>query len=401
MGDSVTKKALIACANYWESPIQVGDHHLARGLVQRGYEVAFISNPVSPFHLLARSMPLRAERLRSYRSGGRRHLEGKLWSYCPGALVVPNHRPPFRSRWLMNHWHRGTFPRVDRRVRAEGFGKVDLLCVREAKQSFWADRIAYDKLVFRVADRDSSFPGQSPHLRELETRLAQRADLVVYTASNLSDYVQDLGARRSVHLPNGVDFGHFDRADLEPPPDLAHLRSPIAIYAGSLDAWFDHELVDHAARALPEINFVLIGPTSPAVERVAGQRSNVHALGPRPFADLPRYLHRADVGMIPFEVTKHRALIDSVNPIKLYEYFACDLPVVSTAWQELERLASPAFLCRSRDEFVDGLRRALTDLDGERSGTPERREFAAAHDWSCRIDTLLRELGVLSPVGQG
>ncbi|MGE3163926.1 MAG: glycosyltransferase [Planctomycetota bacterium] len=384
----MTRRALVACANYWESPIQVGDHHLARGLVARGFDVAFISNPVSPLHLLAGSSPLRSERFRSYRTGGRRALDGRLWSYSPGALVVPHAEPLLRGRWVMDHWHRTTFPSVDRKVRQEGFGEVDLLYVREAKQAFWADRIRYQKLVFRVADRDSRFPGHNRHLRKLERRLARRADLVVYSAANLRDYVESLGARRIFHLPNGVDYSHFAGYSGMPPADLASIPAPIAVYAGSLDVWFDYELVRNLAAERPAIQFVLIGPPSAQARQLAEERANVHVLGAKPFGELPGYLRQASVGIIPFDVHRHRELVDSINPIKLYEYLACGLPVVSVAWQELETLGSPAILCRSREDFLRGLDDALKQprLD------PGRAAFAAQHDWGNRIDRLLEAL---------
>ena len=78
--------------------------------------------------------------------------------------------------------------------------------------SSWVDAIEYDRLVYRVGDRDSEFSGHTPELRRQECRLAQAADLVVYSASSLEDYVEALGPRRSMHLPNGVDYEHFARA---------------------------------------------------------------------------------------------------------------------------------------------------------------------------------------------
>lgn len=382
-------KALIACANYWDSPIQVGDHHLARGLVERGYEVAFVSNPVSPFHLLGRGGSLRRARFRNYRRGGQQDLGGRLWSYSPGALVVPHRSRPFRNRWVLDHWHRTSVPSVSRKVEQQGFGEVDLLYIREAKQAFWLDAVRYKKLVYRVADRDSGFPGYQEQLRHLERKVAERADLVVYTAESLREYVEKLGARRTLHLPNGVDFDHFQAPDLAEPAPLSHIPTPRAVYVGSLDAWFDAELLARAARELPEVSFVVIGPESPHTEGLRSV-SNVHVLGPCAFAELPAYLRHCHVGLIPFQVEAYRELIDSVNPIKLYEYLACGLPVVAVQWEELERLESPAVLCRDAADFVSAVGSQV-----ERGGAPELREYARAHDWSLRVADLLEALETL------
>ena len=67
------------------------------------------------------------------------------------------------------------------------------------------------------------------------------------------------------------------------------------------------------------------------------------------------------MGLIPFDVQAYPALVHAVHPLKLYEYLACDLPVVATRWDELERLASPAILCDSVMDFQIAIRKALTD----------------------------------------
>jgi len=46
----MSKKVLMAVANYYTSPFQVGSHHYARAFEKLGYEVLFISNPISPIH---------------------------------------------------------------------------------------------------------------------------------------------------------------------------------------------------------------------------------------------------------------------------------------------------------------------------------------------------------------
>ena len=48
----MSKKVLMAVSNYYTSVFQVGSHHYARAFSKLGYEVAFISFPISPFHKL-------------------------------------------------------------------------------------------------------------------------------------------------------------------------------------------------------------------------------------------------------------------------------------------------------------------------------------------------------------
>jgi hypothetical protein len=80
---------------------------------------------------------------------------------------------------------------------------------------------------------------------------------------------------------------------------------------------------------------VLIGAADVDVARLSAC-SNVHALGPKAFAELPAYAAHFSVGIIPFVVNE---LTRAVNPIKLREMLSAGCPVVSTALPEVERYA--------------------------------------------------------------
>ena len=83
--------------------------------------------------------------------------------------------------------------------------------------------------------------------------------------------------------------------------------------------------------------------------------SNVIFVGAVERDRLPAYLNHADVGIIPFNCRDFLPLIEPVRPLKLYEYMACGLPVVSVAWQELRQMNSPAWLAETIDEFIAGV----------------------------------------------
>jgi glycosyltransferase involved in cell wall biosynthesis len=223
----------------------------------------------------------------------------------------------------------------------------------------------------------------------VERELARLADLAVFTAEPLRQYVHNLGARNAAYLPNGVSLEHFDRGDRDCPLELGTVARPIALYVGSLDFWFDAALLHEAARRMRDVSFVLIGPPTAAARALAAE-PNVHCLGPRTYHQLPAYLHNADVGLIPFDVRRHPELVHAVNPLKLYEYLACGLPVVAMHWEALGQLDSPARLCGSADDFADAIRRTLQEpRDRQRL-----RDFAARHDWGLQVSRLLGMLGL-------
>jgi glycosyltransferase involved in cell wall biosynthesis len=198
------------------------------------------------------------------------------------------------------------------------------------------------------------------------------------------------GYAGAICLPNGVDLGHFVRGHYEEPEDLRAIPGPRAMYVGALNHWFDVDLLAHSAAALPDVSFVVIGPTQTDLGPLK-RLANVHLLGARPYERVPDYLAHAQVGLIPF---KREERTDSVSSIKLMQYLAVGLPTVSTRWKELERLAPPILLASNKEEFCGMLRRSLAE--------PAPRgplvQFARQHSWTAKAETLL---GIIAGCGAG
>ena len=291
-----TKKILMACSNYWDSPFQVGSHHLARGFVRAGYQVAFCPIP-SPRCTSPGADRDLGDRFRLWRSGGRTDLDGKLWAYVPAALATPHNKPLLRSEMVHRRWHQWTWPNLLPLVRRQGFADVDLLYVDSINQSFWLGSS------WASANRFTGWRTTIPHFEK-------------YTACGRQAGSGNGPAGR----PGGVSLGKAagrmrrswvrDRRRCCPmasiSPILGTTGPPRPAEYASL-AWANRGLLWRAAglvslswiraasTALPEMAFVLIGPDGHARGQLAGL-ANVHLLGMRDYALLPAYLQHAQVG---------------------------------------------------------------------------------------------------------
>lgn len=380
----MAKRVLYAAIHAWTSPLQVGSQAIAAQFAKNGWDVAYVSAPLTPLHWLRRGSGEYAWRMAEHRAGGGTALGGRLWHYVPFALLAPDNRPPLRARWLFENWHRLTTPNLPGILRSRGFGEVDLLVLDTLFQPFWLDLVPHRRSVARLADYNAGFPGYGGATEEAERKIVSRVDCVVTAAAGLDEVARGLGAKRVLRVPNGIDASRFE-GELPPEPaEYAGWRGPIAVYVGAMAEWVDLSLVEACARSRPDVLFALVGP---GPDDAAGfpELANVHFLGRRPPETIPAYLRNADVGLIPFRSPRLESLISRVNPLKLYEYLAAGLPVVSTRWAELEGLASPARLCATTDEFVAALDGAIAV-----PGDPEHlRAFAREADWSRRVAPLL------------
>ena len=98
---------------------------------------------------------------------------------------------------------------------------------------------------------------------------------------------------------------------------------------------------------------------------------------------LPALLANFDAALIPFRIN---ALTAATNPIKLYEYFAFGLPVVSLPLAELEPFGGLVYTAATPEAFARQVRAAVQ----ERSPglCQERQAIAARETWDHRAALL-------------
>lgn len=380
------KKALFLTALDYEAPIQIGDHQLARQFAARGWQVGFISKPVTPFHFLSKESAAIKRRFASHRKNGYHYSigEGKLWSFVPYALLIPQNIKPLINRWIYTYWHKTLIPDIRKTLEEQGLLDVDLLYIRDPLQGNLIDLISARHKIFRIADNDAGFSSHNRFYAEVEKEVAQKVDLVAYTAKELEDVIKKLNPKRSYYLPNGVDFELFQ--EKKSSPQLYQtLKRPIIVYAGSIDFWFDYDLINRLATDLPHYSFVIIGPNQKYGSKFI-TADNLILTGAVPHSELPAYLTYADVGIIPFNRRDYPKLVNSISPVKLFEYMASGLPVLSTKWDELENINSPAVLCETYEDFLS----ALKNIPSLKEKAGSARQFAKDNDWSNRYNDLVK-----------
>jgi glycosyltransferase involved in cell wall biosynthesis len=194
-----------------------------------------------------------------------------------------------------------------------------------------------------------------------------------------------------------VDFAHFAGA-LEPgtlPDDLRDIPEPRVGFFGLIHEWVDLELIGQLAQRLP-YSFVLIGDAKTKLENLRGI-PNVFHLGRKPYATLPDYCRGFRAAIVPFRTSE---LTQSVNPIKLREYAAAGLPVVSTALPEVQRCADIADCATDVNSWVSALQGAVT-----RGGSGDERrkqsERVRAQDWSAIAHRMADLVVAATPATRG
>jgi glycosyltransferase involved in cell wall biosynthesis len=135
------------------------------------------------------------------------------------------------------------------------------------------------------------------------------------------------------------------------------------------------------------LSFVLVGKIMTDVATLR-RAPNVHLLGNRPHADLPRYCRAFDVGIIPYRLGDPR--MQSVNPLKLREYLASGLPVVTVDLPEARQVDADAVVAAGAEEFVAAIEQVTrADKSDRRRARSDRMR---SESWETRVAGIERVL---------
>ncbi len=257
--------------------------------------------------------------------------------------------------------------------------------------------LAPSLLVYDCVDEHSETIGYSAEASELvhewDIELTEEADMVFVTAQGLYDD-RKVHNRNLYYSPNGADVVHFSRARLETteiPADLSAIGEPRIGFVGSLSDWIDYELISKIARRYPEYNIVLIGPVKRGMD-IPELRNiqNVHLLGKKSLDELPGYLKGFDCAINPFGRV---GIAEKVNPLKVYEYLAAGVPVVSIDMPEIMNLEGAIYIARNDGEFLEGV-----DMVIKEQFIPDDKKIKTAlenHDWHKIFNDLIERVAEL------
>jgi hypothetical protein len=151
-------------------------------------------------------------------------------------------------------------------------------------------------------------------------------------------------------------------------------------YFGHLtSSWFDWDSLIEIANMRPDYHFEIIGHSAPDDLKLP---SNIDLMGPKTHPEINIIAAEWKVAIIPF---KPGLLADAVDPIKIYEYMALDLPTVSFRMPQIDSYPY-TITVETTEEF--GF--ALDEFVRYRPKKGELKKWLANNTWGDRIDDMLR-----------
>ncbi|MEM8884426.1 MAG: glycosyltransferase [Planctomycetota bacterium] len=265
---------------------------------------------------------------------------------------------------------------------------------------FWpvARRLDPDTVVYHKRDRYPIIGKPTLRQRRLEESLIRSAHLKLAVSPEIIE--ADPIHHGFEVLENGVDFEPFRAAaevrGNDVPEAILSIPGPRIGYVGSINQKLDFGLLTELVGTMPEANFVFVGPIQSDETTQSGvatlrQHPNVRFLGSVEFTALPSYVANLDVGLMPYR-TDHDVWSHFCSPLKLPEYLAAGIPVVSSGIPAARRWGGHLEIADSAQEWSAKIHRQLRpDVALERAA---RIESVRHLCWSCRAADVLARLNL-------
>ena len=218
--------------------------------------------------------------------------------------------------------------------------------------------------------------------------LCHRAAATIVCSEKLRELKTHLVPEGKMHLvKNGVDADHYATVlQTGPiPENLANLPRPLFGYTGTLHPdRLDFDLLLKTAALLQKGSIALLGPNHLTASDQSALRATgkIHILPAIPYHEIPNAMRAFDVAITPHRVTP---FTESLNPIKLFEYFAAGKPIVSTPVAGFRDYPDLVGLASTSQEFSAALQAAATETN---SRVIAMQTEARKHSWQSRVDQI-------------
>jgi len=233
---------------------------------------------------------------------------------------------------------------------------------------------------YDCVDSIGDFSWAEENVRQEEVTLLAQTDLAFASAEKLFSKLKKY-CSNVIFLPNAVDYAHFSKVQLRQRVQREKVKVG---FVGALYDWIDIELLKFILTERPEWQLVAIGPSHGINMDNLQKHKNFHWLGSKEYQELPKFMAKFDVCIIPFLINE---VTENANPIKMWEYMATGLPIVSTDIPEVRKFSDIIYIARDKKHFVEQIETALGTTSSNKQIL-----IARANDWSSRVRILTKTI---------
>jgi len=303
------------------------------------------------------------------------------------------------------------FREVEKNVWITNREEVDKIygAVRSVYSTAYANTVEYinkikekNILIYEYIDHiDQEISGDEKNIKRLldlkKLAFEGGVDYVVASANQLYDEaVEALGEERVLLAQNGVDTRHYRNPaqdQVSVPVELEKFcerYEHVVGYFGALAPWLWYDVIAELIEKREDLGFVFIGPDYYGGSAKLPKGDNVLCLGPVDYKILPAHAKKFDICFIPF---KPGDIAQTTSPLKLFEYFALEKPVVVTSYMRECVQYPEVFRGGNVEELSDAFNEAIA-LKDDSVFKKRMANLADENDWDQRAKVISRCFGI-------
>lgn len=218
-----------------------------------------------------------------------------------------------------------------------------------------------------------------------EEKLYHISTIVFASSLHLADKLKRRYGQRKITVVNNAISGAFDSTTETLPSEYNKFfekDKTILTYVGSISSWMDFDLLKAIRDRFPQITINLWGPphnvTLPDLD-------GIYLCGTVEHKFVSSILSSSDILIMPFVVNE---LIESVNPVKLYEYIYSGKPCLAPKYGESMQFKEYVNLYESHEDCLSQIERVIKG-DLKQKPLEECRAFVRQNTWSDRAKSIM------------
>ena len=274
-------------------------------------------------------------------------------------------------------------------------------CSPTELSAYVLNRCTKDQVViYDCMDDMLAFPLSSiekEQVRERESRLIERANHIFCSANHLRNIIKErYSIVKDITLLNNAltidEEGYASKDDTEKHITEFFASKAFKItYIGTVSEWFDFKLINQVINTVPNTEVHIFGPCS---EKIRGLYldSRIIYHGAVDHKYVKAIMQGSSVLIMPFVVTE---LIESVNPVKLYEYIYSGCPCLAPYYGESLQFGQYCFLYKNHEEAISYLLKISSGELSNKQPVDSCMRFAKSNTWEERANVIM---GVLTDI---
>lgn len=211
--------------------------------------------------------------------------------------------------------------------------------------------------------------------------IASKVDWYISSSRSMIEWLNHRGIFNTYRIRNAVDWKRFENIKV----NKSHDKIPIIGYCGTLSKWIDWDFLCQLLIMRPQWCFTFIGsPYNNDGYKKLLSFPNVKLLGKKSSYSIPHILNSFDICLVLY---KNMQGLD-VDSMKIFEYLAAGVPVISTRYHHYlkEDFNDLLNLADSPEDVIKKVEKILT----YREESTSIKYFLSKHTWNQRVEEIIK-----------